>query len=144
MKLNNLKILRDNYFNVPEFTTNIEDVTWNFSAVRSSANVEDTDGNSCAGLFDSYLNVPKSELREKIELVRASYKNNGGNIDSPVIIQEMVQSELSGVLFTANPLGVLNEMVIVVGQGLGCNVVDNKVNTTTYYFNIDDSYGVED
>ena len=139
MKLKNLKILRDNYFNVPEFTTNIEDVTWNFSAVRSSANVEDTDGNSCAGLFDSYLNVPKSELREKIELVRASYKNNGGNIDSPVIIQEMVQSELSGVLFTANPLGVLNEMVIVVGQGLGCNVVDNKVNTTTYYFNTDDN-----
>ena len=139
MKLKNLQILESNYFNVPKFTTNIEEVTWNFSAVRSSANVEDTDGNSCAGLFDSYLNVPKSELREKIELVRASYKNNGGNIDSPVIIQEMVQSELSGVLFTANPLGILNEIVIVVGNGLGSNVVDNRVNTTTYYFNTDDN-----
>ena len=41
MKLKNLQILESNYFNVPKFTTNIEEVTWNFSAVRSSANVEE-------------------------------------------------------------------------------------------------------
>lgn len=139
MKFKNLKILKDNGFNVPDFTTDIETVTWDLSAVRSSADLEDTENSSCAGLFDSFLNVSKNELWEKIELVRDSYSQNGGNINSPVIIQRMVQSGLSGILFTANPMGILNEMVIVVGNGLGCNVVDNKVNTTTYYFNIDDN-----
>ena len=139
MKLKNLKILKENGLNVPKFTTNVEDVTWDFSAVRSSADIEDNSNNSCAGLFDSYLNVPKNKLWEKVELVRNSYTQNGGDINSPIIIQEMVQSEVSGVLFTANPMGILNEMVIVIGEGLGCNIVDNKVNTTTYYFNVDDN-----
>lgn len=139
MKFKNLKILKDNGFNVPNFTTNIDEVTWNKSAVRSSADLEDRENSSCAGLFDSFLNVSKDELQEKIDLVRDSYKANGANVDSPVIIQKMIQSELSGVLFTANPMGILNEMVIVVGSGLGHNVVEDKVDTTTYCYNIDDS-----
>ena len=58
-----------------------------------------------------------------------------------VIIQEMVQSDYSGVLFTANPQGLLNESVIVVGKGLGNNVVEDKVDTTTYYYNqTDETY----
>lgn len=139
MKFKNLKVLQDNGFNVPNFTTDIESVTWDFSAVRSSADIEDREEYSCAGLFDTYLNVAKNELKEKIELVKDSYVRNGVNKDNPIIIQEMVQSDISGVLFTANPLGILNEMVIVVGRGLGCNIVDNKINTTTYYFNTDDN-----
>lgn len=139
VKLKNLNILRDNYYNVPDFTTNIDEVTWPFSAVRSSANLEDNENSSCAGLFDSFLNVSKGELSEKIDLVRDSYARNGVDRDNPVIIQKMVQSELSGIVFTANPMGILNEMVIVVGAGLGSGVVDNKVETTTYYFNIDDN-----
>ena len=139
MKLENLKILRDNYYNVPEFTTELSEVTWPFSAVRSSANVEDNENSSCAGLFDSFLNVSKGELSEKIDLVRDSYARNGVDRNNPVIIQKMVQSDISGILFTANPMGILNEMVIVVGAGLGSDVVDNKVETTTYYFNIDDN-----
>ena len=140
MKLQNLKILKDNGFNVPEFTISSGCVTWEKSAVRSSADIEDSENNSCAGLFDSFLNVSREELNEKIELVRESYARNGVRRDCPVIIQKMANSELSGVLFTANPMGILNEMVIVVGRGLGCNVVEDKVNTTTYCYNVDDNF----
>ena len=50
----------------------------------------------------------------------------------------MIQSDYSGVIFTANPTGILNEMVIVAGEGLGCNIVEDKISTTTYYYNVDD------
>ena len=56
-----------------------------------------------------------------------------------VIIQEMVQADYSGVLFTSNPQGLLNESVIVVGKGLGNNVVEDKIDTTTYYYHLTDS-----
>ena len=50
----------------------------------------------------------------------------------------MIQSDYSGVIFTANPTGILNEMVIVAGEGLGCNIVEDKISTTTYYYKVDD------
>ena len=50
----------------------------------------------------------------------------------------MVPAEYSGVMFTANPMGLLNETVITVGHGLGEGVVGDKVATTTYYYNQDD------
>ena len=59
-------------------------------------------------------------------------------LEMNVIIQEMVQSKYSGVIFTANPQGILNESVIVVGEGLGENVVSDKINTTCYYYNLND------
>ena len=41
MKLKNLNILKENGFNVPEFTISSGCVTWEKSAVRSSAEIED-------------------------------------------------------------------------------------------------------
>ena len=55
-----------------------------------------------------------------------------------VIIQKMIDSEISGVLFTCNPQGILNESVIVVSKGLGENVVQDKGETTSYYYNMTD------
>ena len=52
-----------------------------------------------------------------------------------VIIQEMVNAKYSGIIFTSNPQGLLNETVIVVGKGLGNNIVEDKILTTTYYYN---------
>ena len=56
-----------------------------------------------------------------------------------VIIQEMVDSDLSGIIFTANPQGLLNESVIVVGKGLGNKIVEDRIDTTTYYYNNTDN-----
>ena len=55
-----------------------------------------------------------------------------------VIVQRMVDAEISGVLFTVNPQGILNESVITVGRGLGEGVVSDRVATTTYYYNLTD------
>ena len=145
-----MSVLANNGLNVPKFIV-IEDeneIDMSFSskslfAVRSSFDVEDSDDFSYAGQFESYLNVRKNDIKNTVLEVKSSYKNIKGysediNTHCKVIIQEMVESELSGVLFTANPIGILNEMVIVVGEGLGCNVVEDREDNTTYFYNIDD------
>lgn len=145
MKSKNLDILKLNNINVPNYIV-VKDYSndiLNFSsnnlfAIRSNSILEDDMKNSYAGQFKSFLNVPKEEIQDKIKLVKDSYKKLGDNKSNEVIIQEMINCEYSGVIFTANPIGILNEVVITVGKGLGENVVEDKVNTTSYYYNKDD------
>ena len=103
-------------------------------AVRSSCDVEDSSTSSYAGCFTTLLNVKKDGLKAASNKVFESFGKHSGK----VIIQEMVLSEISGIIFTANPIGILNEIVIVAGLGLGDGVVEDKVSTTTYYYNADD------
>ena len=103
-------------------------------AVRSSCDVEDGSENSYAGQFTTFLNVKADGLEEAAKRVFESFGEHQGK----VIIQEMVSSDISGVIFTVNPIGILNEMVIVAGLGLGDGVVEDKVSTSTYYYNTDD------
>ena len=146
MKHRNLEILREHYINVPDFIVvdGKEELDLSFSkeelfAVRSSFEVEDNDENSFAGQFDTFLNINRRDISFYIDKVKESYKKlNITNTASKVIVQEMIQSDYSGVIFTANPSGILNEMVIVAGEGLGCNIVEDKISTTTYYYNVDD------
>jgi len=125
-------------------------------AVRSSSNMEDGKKTSFAGQFDTYLNVTRDNIRESIFKCIYSLKNNNvkeycsyNNIEyeklqMSVIIEEMINPEVSGILFSANPQGILNESVIVVGEGLGENVVNDLVATTSYYYNLtDDLYYYE-
>ena len=56
-----------------------------------------------------------------------------------VIVQKMIDSDVSGIVFTANPQGILNETVIVAGRGLGENVVSDKIDTTSYYYSLTDN-----
>ena len=116
-------------------------------SVRSSCNLEDGDYNSFAGQFDTYLNVKESDLVKYIKKCFLSLFNDNvfdyikkNNIDfndlkMNVIVQEMVDSDLSGVLFTSNPQGILNESVISVSYGLGENVVSDKGEVSNYYYN---------
>lgn len=120
-------------------------------AVRSSSNIEDGLHNSFAGQFDTYLNVDKEDIINKIILCTESLYNENvlqyikekqipiNELQMNIIIQEMVPSELSGIIFTSNPQGLLNESVIVVGEGLGNNVVEDKIDTTSYYYNNTDN-----
>ena len=119
-------------------------------AVRSSANLEDGSDVSFAGGFDTELNVAPGDVPAAVRKCFASV--SGRNVDEymektgsdksalrmNVIVQEMVGSEISGIIFTANPLGLISESVITVGRGLGDLVVENKTDTTTYYYNLTD------
>ncbi|MFL0804332.1 MAG: hypothetical protein K6L81_11480 [Agarilytica sp.] len=116
-------------------------------AVRSSASMEDSGALSFAGLFDTYLFVPASEVAVKIAHcwqsvfslnVQAYMKQHEldlNDLGMSVVLQEMIDSEKSGVLFQANPAGPLEEQVIVAGYGLGEGIVSDQVETDSYYCN---------
>lgn len=112
-------------------------------SVRSSATVEDSRDTSFAGQFKTHLHVPAHQLREAIaEVVSSLYSLSSlsyllhHNIDLNeaemlVIVQEMIEGDVSGVYFTANPQGVLNEHIAVLGFGTGDQIVEDRVPTTT-------------
>ena len=121
-KADNLIKLKELGFNVPQFDVIshdqlIDEYVPSFPAdsyaVRSSCSLEDGDKLSFAGQFDTFLNVSKNDLKEKIKLVIKSYnldnlkkyddelKNE--KVENNVIVQKMIHSDLSGVVFTANP-----------------------------------------
>lgn len=119
-------------------------------AVRSSCSAEDSSSHSFAGQFDTYLDVPRGEIRERVKDCVCSLFNENvieymsrnsldlHSLEMNVLVQEMVDSDVSGVLFTANPQGILNESVIIAGRGLGENVVSDRIDTTAYYYNTTD------
>src|SRR3990167_8112157 len=84
-------------------------------AVRSSAIAEDSVGASWAGQLETYLNVSKENLIEAIRKCwesihseRASFYATQKNINEDelavgVVVQKMVVSEVSGIMFTINP-----------------------------------------
>ena len=110
-------------------------------AVRSSATAEDLPDLSFAGQQDTYLNVIGWDA-----LVRAVIRCWGSlwtaraigyrlrnhlaetDIALAVVVQRMVPSEVSGVLFTANPVsGLFSESVIDATYGLGEALVSGQV-----------------
>lgn len=118
-------------------------------SVRSSAKDEDGQMNSFAGQLDSYLNCRGiDEITEAIKKVWASifserniqYRILNEIHTTPavgVIIQDMVEVESSGVMFTAHPLlneGYLDQVVINAGYGLGEGVVSDQVEVDTYLY----------
>lgn len=144
MKAKNLFKLIENNINVPQFIVvdkNNNDIKKEVEeflpgckvAIRSSHSSEDSKEKSYAGNFLTFLNVETDRILKVNEVFECC--KNVSNGFMRVIIQEMIQSDYSGVIFTSNPQGLLNEIVINVGKGLGDNVVDNKINTTTYYKN---------
>ena len=153
-KADNLILLRDNGIPVPEFVVVTDgkapEVSWDISSVRSSADVEDSASDSFAGQFDTYLNVAKKDLQEKIDFCIASASNVGAaeyikrrdiennDVKMSVIVQRMIDADCSGVMFTSNPQGIMNECVITAGKGTGDNVVSDRSDTTSYYYNTND------
>jgi phosphohistidine swiveling domain-containing protein len=114
-------------------------------AVRSSATHEDQEGASAAGMHSTLLNLMRED--EVLDAIKVCWSSlfrprvlsylRALDEDIPVsvgvVIQAMVPSEVSGVLFTANPLtGDSGEVVINAAYGLGSSVVDGRVTPDTY------------
>jgi len=115
-------------------------------AVRSSATAEDLPDMSFAGQQDTYLNVRGGE--SLVAAVRScwaslwtpraiSYRHRMGidqdAVAMAVVVQLMVPSDVSGILFTANPAtGERSEMIVNASFGLGEAVVGGQVTPDTY------------
>ena len=110
-------------------------------AVRSSATAEDLPDASFAGQQDTYLHIRGAEEVLKhvqrcwasLWTARATYYRekqdfNHFEVALSAVVQKMVRSEKSGVLFTANPVSNdLNQIMINASWGLGEAVVSGVV-----------------
>lgn len=120
----------------------------NLVAVRSSATAEDSSIASWAGELDSYLNVQNINLLDSVKKCWASLftpraifyrfekKLNKQKVSVAVVVQKMIQSEVSGITFTVHPVTEdRNQMVIEAGYGLGEAIVGGKITPDTYVIN---------
>ncbi|QDR83187.1 phosphoenolpyruvate synthase [Sporomusa termitida] len=115
-------------------------------AVRSSATAEDLPGASFAGQQDTFLNVKgEQQLLDCIRKCWASLfteraivyrQQNGFEHDKvllSVVVQQMVFPEVSGIMFTADPVsGNRKTVVIDAGFGLGDALVSGIVAADLY------------
>jgi pyruvate,water dikinase len=118
-------------------------------AVRSSATAEDLPGASFAGQQDTYLNVRgeralldavrrcwASLFTERAILYRARNGFDHREVALAVVVQQMVDADVAGILFTADPVsGDRLTTVIDAGFGLGEALVSGVV--TADRFRID-------
>jgi pyruvate,water dikinase len=114
-------------------------------AVRSSAPAEDSASMSFAGIHESFTNVVGADALVDAVLgcwaslwsPRAvAYRDAQGYHDEPsvaVVVQQMVPSDRSGVMFTADPRTAdRNRIVIEAALGLGEVVVGGQVEPDNY------------
>jgi pyruvate,water dikinase len=115
-------------------------------AVRSSATAEDLPDASFAGQQETYLNVSgyldvvkhvqkcwASLFEARAIFYRATNGYSHFKVGIAVPVQLMVQSDVSGIMFTVNPLtNNLEEVSIEAGYGLGQTIVSGEVTPDQY------------
>ncbi|MEF8831690.1 MAG: phosphoenolpyruvate synthase, partial [Halobacteriales archaeon] len=113
-------------------------------AVRSSATAEDLPDASFAGQQETYLNVDRADLLDRVRRCWASlftqraiyYRNEQGfahrDVDIAVVVQEMVPADKSGVLFTSHPSTGAKQVIVEAAWGLGEGVVSGSVSPDNY------------
>ncbi|MEN9407529.1 MAG: hypothetical protein RLZZ455_745 [Candidatus Parcubacteria bacterium] len=121
-------------------------------AVRSSATAEDLPGASFAGQQETYLNVEgEANLLLKVKAAWASLfearaifyrteqKFNHFKVGIAIVVQKMVSSEKSGVMFTIDPVtNNKSKIVIEAIYGLGEMIVQGQVTPDHYEVNKQD------
>jgi pyruvate,water dikinase len=127
-----------------------------FVAIRSSATAEDMPDASFAGQQDTYLNIKGEDLVvEKVKAcwgslftpraiyyrVQKGYRHEGVSI--AVVVQKMVNSEKSGVMFTSHPVTGEKKCIIEAVFGLGEAIVSGLVTPDTYVYDRDSRKLVE-
>ncbi len=140
----------------------IDEISANFSkinapcAVRSSATAEDLEDLSFAGQHDTFLNIItlddllisvvkcfSSLWTARALQYRYNNKIEHSGVNIAVVVQKMVYSDYSGVIFTANPItGHRGEVVIEAIAGLGEALVSGIVTPDTYIVDADNKIRV--
>ena len=115
-------------------------------AVRSSATAEDLPGAAFAGQQDTYLNVVGeaalidavrrcwgSLWTERAIAYRSRMKIDSADVRIAVVLQSMINAEVAGVMFTADPVSGDRETIVVdASSGLGEAVVSGLVTPDHY------------
>jgi pyruvate,water dikinase len=122
-----------------------------YVAVRSSATAEDSVSAAWAGQLDTFLNTTEKNLLKNVKKCWASLftpraifyrfekKLQKKTVSVAVVVQAMIQSEVSGICFTVHPVTQdHNQMVIEAGFGLGEAIVSGSVTPDTYIIHKDD------
>ncbi|WP_029145184.1 PEP/pyruvate-binding domain-containing protein [Microbacterium luticocti] len=119
-------------------------------AVRSSATAEDLPGAAFAGQQDTYLNVVGADAvvdavrrcwaslwTDRAIAYRRERRIDPADVRIAVVVQRMVDADVAGVMFTADPAsGARDRIVVDAGQGLGEAVVSGEV--TPDHYELDD------
>jgi len=121
-----------------------------FVAVRSSSTAEDLAEGSFAGQMETFLNVKgKTMLTQKIKncfaslfTARATYyreKKGFGQEKAKiaVVVQKMINSDKSGVMFSRDPVGNPENIMIEAVWGLGEGIVSGTIKPDNYITNRD-------
>ncbi|MEZ4812867.1 MAG: PEP/pyruvate-binding domain-containing protein [Caldisericia bacterium] len=111
-----------------------------YFAVRSSATAEDLPTMSFAGLQDTYLSIKAEDIERYVKKCFASlwsaraisYRNENKipqeAVKLSVVVQRIIDADVSGVVFTINPANNdYDELVINANFGLGESVVSGAV-----------------
>ena len=121
-----------------------------FVAVRSSATAEDLPDASFAGQQETFLNVTEENLLDRVRECWASlftqraiyYRQEQGFdhdvVNIAVVVQQMVDADKSGVMFTSHPSTGDPTMIIEAAWGLGEAVVSGAVSPDNYVVPRDD------
>jgi len=128
-----------------------QDLGAKFVAVRSSATAEDSKTASWAGELETYLFVNKKNVVETVRtcwsslftpraiFYRHEKKMLKTRVSVAVVVQKMVNSEVSGVAFTVHPVNQdKNQMIIEAGYGLGEAIVSGSITPDSYVIDKED------
>jgi pyruvate,water dikinase len=116
-----------------------------YVAVRSSATAEDSSSAAWAGQLDTFLNTTEDTLLQNVQKCWASLFTpraifyrfekgmHGQKISVAVVVQKMIQSEVSGIAFSVHPVTEdYNQMIIEAGFGLGEAIVSGQVTPDSF------------
>jgi phosphoenolpyruvate synthase/pyruvate phosphate dikinase len=116
-----------------------------YVAVRSIATAEDSSSAAWAGQLDTFLNTTEETFLENVQKCWASlftpraifYRFEKGlhasKISVAVVVQKMVQSEISGIAFSVHPVTEdRNQLIIEAGYGLGEAIVSGQITPDSY------------
>ncbi|QQR92870.1 MAG: hypothetical protein IPJ89_01335 [Candidatus Iainarchaeum archaeon] len=128
-----------------EIKKHFKELNAEFVAVRSSATAEDSSAAAWAGQLDTFLNTTEKTLLQNVQKCWASlftpraifYRFEKGlhntHISVAVVVQKMVQSEISGIAFSVHPVTQdYNQMIIEGGFGLGEAIVSGQITPDSY------------
>jgi phosphoenolpyruvate synthase/pyruvate phosphate dikinase len=140
-----------------EIIKNYQQLNCKLISVRSSAHDEDSALHSFAGQLSSFLYVEDIEhtLQYIKECWASAYSERSLhyrminkldilNIKVSVILQEMIDPDISGVFFTCNPLNGKNDQLFINSvYGVGEGLVSGLLDADTYVLNKADGLTIE-